>query len=105
MIYASKELSQKLYDLSGWGDTHKHYGKMESGNYIASCGLFEKHQDIPAYDLGYLRQKILDELDLKWPDSLQPTIYYPDLSVALLNGEDDLAEFAISLFEDEVLSP
>lgn len=107
MNVASLKLCKELYEVSGWDGTHKHYGKMESGNYIATCGLFEKHQECPAYDAGYLLRK-LPALDFEMYRNANDNVWHA-IANERFQGiadtpEDALAQLAIELFKQKVLT-
>ena len=90
MIVADVELSLELYKVSGW----EGFGK---AGHIGENGI---RIDYPAYDLGTLRKNILAVLEKKYPEDkgIEAWSYYPELSKALLDGEDETAKFAIGMF-------
>lgn len=81
MNVASQELSQELYELSGWSDTTK-YWWLDDSHHIThpewdSWELADHDMSgrgFPAYDLGYLLRKLLPE--------------YPSLEYIELTGEE-----------------
>jgi hypothetical protein len=114
---ASLELSKKLYELSGWGDTHRCYRLMTSGDtkeWRCIDILPNVAGDIPAFDLGYLLRKLLavsspefilqsDGRTLIIAD-YQAGEDWPQLSFIVDTPEDAAAKLAIELFKQGVLT-
>jgi hypothetical protein len=96
MIVAARDLCIKLKKLSYWGETDFCW----NGDHLTPAYWPEdmRGKDLdsnPAYDLGYLRRRLLEGIT----DSQGRLL----LSQALLDGEDATARFAIALFEDGTL--
>lgn len=61
MNVASLELCRELYEMSGWADTNYTYyanGGKHSGTMMHRSMVFNKSDNLPAYDLGYLLRKL-----------------------------------------------
>jgi hypothetical protein len=132
MNVASHELSEQLSKVSGWG----YNGELRDDNLswwydntfpdqepdwrvqnlyeAAKVGVIK----FPAYDLGYLRQAILDGInkklsqiqtvtatDMGYGLTFNPeyTILLNRLMAALVSGEDATCKLAIELFKEGIL--
>lgn len=97
MNVARLELCKELYELSGWWDE-------DDDNYYPSTSSQPKN--IPAYSLGYLLRKLPPRTLLnKFSDTFMAALAEPEFYEARADTpEDALAELAIELFKQEILT-
>ena len=103
MNVASLELCKELYELSGWSDTDYTYyanAGQHSGTMMHRSLVFDKPENLPAYDAGCLLSKLprglivrsnTDEAD--WVASYMQSVHYAN------TPEDALCKIAIELFD------
>jgi hypothetical protein len=131
MNVASLELCKELYELSGWDDTYFSWNfnssVPEQGWYVDDDNLaYPKSDTYPAYDLGYLLQKLpknisrngnlywltldcnLREEWMVWYNGRSSDDLMPDVDYSLVcadTPEDAAAKLAIELFKQGILKP
>src|SRR2546426_994236 len=97
MNVASLELSKELFDLSKWNKTYliwRWYTHWPSGELTepelvkrTGHGVIASPFKLPAYDLGYLRESILDGLGHGTCTEEEYTEIIESLADALIRGE------------------
>lgn len=124
MHVASLNLCTELHKLSGWNDTDLVYyangGEVSDDVHLRST-VFDKPENLPAYDAGYLLKKLqlaevvdthggitlFDELcasGRRWRAIYRKEIRTSAEEKASDTPEDALALLAIKLFEEKVLT-
>lgn len=102
---ARLELSRKLHDLSRWKDTHFSYRPTPSNgndNYRVIDIVPNIPSDIPAYDLGYLLQKIGECADVSKVAVLHMLVGFVDDDEGYAGSA---AKLAIELIKQGVITP
>lgn len=113
MNVASLELSRELFEVSGWGGTHRCYRLMTAGDckeWRCIDILPNVSGDVPAYDLGYLLRNLPDFVSIRKANTDSGIEYEAeDFDSDLSSGycdtpEDAAAKLAIELFKQGVLT-
>ena len=110
MNVASLELCKELHELSGWKDTDYTYyanAGQHSGTMMHRSLVFDKPENLPAYDLGYLLRKMINhDPDIYAVDGERWVclVGEGDLSKSAATPEDAAAKLAIELCKAKVLS-
>lgn len=115
MNVASLERCRELYELSGWADTDYTYyanAGQHSGTMMHRSLVFDKPDNLPAYDLGYLLRKLpelvttdtySDFLEIKKSSGQYLAYYSFSERVVADTPENAAAKLAIELFKAGVL--
>lgn len=111
MNVASLELSEELYELSGWNDTEYDYCRNSDSEWSA-WNQSDQHErsypgfkrGVPAYDLGHLLRKLppytlIQNVQERWKVYAEGQTIFSETS-----PEDAAAELAIELFKQGVLT-
>lgn len=119
MTTASLELSKELFKLSGWEDTdfqyagwngkewRLEYGKPEMIDLLADF-RFKKQSNYPAYDLGYLLQKLPRYSCIEIDDVISAThtnIDHKDFTEIADTPENATVKLCIELFKQGIMTP
>ena len=126
MNVASKQLSQELYELSGWNCVrdwyfayHKAAGEVEYDLKLNADESKAGRDDFPAYDVGYLLRKLpgyshvshIDEEHSRDGDTFYKASYQSHIRGQMIDGrgqespEDAVAWLCIELFKQGILKP
>lgn len=108
MLVSSLELCKELYRLSGWKDTYHYYDADEFVDTKFHAELMSKNQNCPAYELGYLLQKLPVGTEVRKVlngYSADPPLKYRTRGISEVYGtpEDAACKLAIELFKQGVL--
>lgn len=111
MNVASLDLCRELYELSGWKDISYVYWSNGARGLVDSQRLvFEKLDNTPAYDLGYLLRKLQENDNnclVGWIAGNWESSFYNDKHhkrEVADTPEDAAASLAVSLFKQNILT-
>lgn len=107
MNVASLENCKTLCELSGWADTEFTYyanAGQHSGTMMHRSQVFDKDENLPAYDLGYLIRKLPDATIIRYGSSKYLAVYGAGTLQQEDTPENALCQLAIELFKSGTLT-